>query len=50
MTSEELVQFVLNAKNPLPLVVELAQRLDVYLDKTKEEPECSPQKVESKRR
>lgn len=50
MTSKELVQFALNSKSPLPLVVELAQRLDVYLDESKEEPTCSPQKAESKRR
>ena len=48
MTSEELVQFVLNSKNPLPLVVELAQRLDVYLDEPKKEAACPPQKAASK--
>lgn len=50
MTSEELVLYVTNSKAPLPLVVELAQRLAVYIDddKAKKDPTCPPQKAESK--
>ena len=50
MTSKELVDLVMNAKDPLPLVVELAQRLDVYLNEPKEKSECQHQKAESKTR
>lgn len=51
MTSKELVAFALNSKAPLPLVVELAQRLDVYLNEAhaaKESTPCQPQRGVSK--
>lgn len=48
MTSKELVAFALNSKAPLPLVVELAQRLDVYLNESKENTSCQPQRGVSK--
>lgn len=50
MTSKELVDFALNSKSPLPLVVELAQRLDICLNNSEETTACVPQKAESKTR
>lgn len=50
MTSRELVDFVMNAKDPMPLVVELAQRLDLYMNELQKELPCPPPKAESRKR